>query len=96
MVEYGPTECRLLDCEHLRFVGARSMDQLLMEFYDRLFKRITGGEESLFSMPKALVKLAEHIEKQRKVLSANSEHQLQAESLVEDIDLSYNMKRTEF
>jgi molecular chaperone DnaK (HSP70) len=72
------------------------MDRVLAEFYDRQFKSLYCTEESLFSMPKALVKLREHIEKQRKVLSANSEHQLHAESLVEDTDLTYNLTRVEF
>lgn len=47
-------------------------------------------------MPKNLVKLKDHIEKQRRVLSANTEHHLHVESLLDDNDLSYNIKRTEF
>lgn len=43
--------------------------------------------------PKALVKLVEAIEIQRKKLSANSENQLTIECLIGDYDLSYNMKR---
>jgi len=42
------------------------------------------------------VKVIEHIEKQRKILSANEDSHLNIESLIEDIDLSYNMKRDEF
>lgn len=37
------------------------MDRMLTEFYDKQFKSLYCIEESLFSMPKALVKLAEHI-----------------------------------
>lgn len=43
-----------------------------------------------------MVKVIEHIEKQRKILSANEDSQLNIESLVEDVDLSYNMRREEF
>jgi heat shock protein 4 len=38
----------------------------------------------------------ENIEKQRKILSANSEHTLNMEYLIEDNDLVYTMKREEF
>ena len=36
------------------------------------------------------------IEKQRKVLSANSEHHMNIEYIMNEDDLSYNMKREEF
>lgn len=43
-----------------------------------------------------MVKLHDNIEKQRKVLSANSDHQLNIESLIDDIDFTHNMKREDF
>lgn len=40
--------------------------------------------------------MVEQIEKQRKILSANEDSHLNIESLMEDVDLSYNMRREEF
>jgi len=54
------------------------------------------GEHKIVTNSKALVKLKEMIEKQRKVLSANSEHHMNIEYIVNEEDLSYNMKREEF
>jgi molecular chaperone DnaK (HSP70) len=36
------------------------------------------------------------IEKQRKILSGNKETSINLESLIDDIDLNRNLKRTEF
>lgn len=93
VIQFSQTESRLLDCEHLRFVGSKNMDYLIAEFYDNEYKKSTRTTDSLFSMKKSMVKLNDHIEKQRKVLSANTDHLLNVESLLEDNDLSYNMKR---
>ena len=38
----------------------------------------------------------ENIEKQRKILTGNREHELNIECLMEDCDIRYNMKREEF
>lgn len=45
---------------------------------------------------KAVVKIMEYIEKQRKILSGNSEHEMNVEYLMEENDLHYSMKREEF
>lgn len=42
------------------------------------------------------MKLVETIERQRKILSANSEYAMNLEYLMEENDLMYNMKREEF
>lgn len=57
------------------------MDNYLTEFYDDLFYKQTG-KHKLVTNSKALIKLKDMIEKQRKVLSANTEHHLNIEYLV--------------
>ena len=42
---------------------------------------------------KSVVKIMEYIEKQRKVLTGNHEHEMNIECLMEDCDLNYSMKR---
>lgn len=42
---------------------------------------------------KAYVKLMETIERQRKILSGNLEHDLNIEYLMEEYDINYTMKR---
>lgn len=44
---------------------------------------------------KAKLRMLDTIEKVRKTLSANSEANLGIESLMEDEDMNYNIKRTE-
>lgn len=48
---------------------------------------------NLMESKKAVLKLLENIEKQRKVLSGIAEHDLNIECLLEDEDLHYSMKR---
>lgn len=71
------------------------MDYLLLQFYRELFSKQTNGLDVL-QHKKAFIKLLEAVEKQRKVLSANSENALHMEYLIEEEDLNYNMKREEF
>jgi molecular chaperone DnaK (HSP70) len=64
----------------------------LYEFYRQLFEKTSGGLD-VSESKKAFVKLMENIEKQRKILSGNLEHDLSIEYLMEENDLSYTMKR---
>jgi molecular chaperone DnaK (HSP70) len=52
-------------------LGCRDIDQLLLEFYRQYLLKTAGGAD-LFENKKATIKLIENIEKQRKILSANS------------------------
>ena len=38
VVEFTKKDFRLLDSEHLRYVGSKNMDHLLAEFYDKKLK----------------------------------------------------------
>jgi heat shock protein 4 len=50
----------------------------------------------IFESRKAVVKLVESIERQRKILSANSEYTMNLEYLMEENDLNHTLKREEF
>lgn len=71
VIEFTPKEPILLDCEHMRFIGSKNMDHLITEYYDQMMKTDRKTQESIFSSRKAVVKIFDHVEKQRKVLSAN-------------------------
>lgn len=79
---------------HERNLGCRDIDYILLEFYRSVFEKSSGGLD-IFESRKAIVKLSENIEKQRKILSANSEHSMNLEYLMEENDLLYNLKREE-
>lgn len=53
-------------------LGCRDMDWVMLEFYAEVFRRSSGGGLDVMGSSKAVVKLLEVIEKQRKILSANS------------------------
>lgn len=80
---------------HERNLGCRDIDYILLQFYKNVFEKSSGGLD-VFESRKAVVKLMENIEKQRKILSANSEHTMNLEYLMEENDLNYNLKREEF
>ena len=66
----------------------------MAEFYNDMF----GSEfnQVIFKHPKALAKLLEAVQKQRKVLSANNEDHLNLEYLLADEDLDHHMSREQF
>jgi heat shock protein 4 len=86
------TEMNILDQDHSRHIGCRDIDYHLYEFYRNIFEQSSGGCD-LNENRKAIVKLMESIERQRKILSGNIEHDLSIECLMEDSDLHYAMKR---
>lgn len=57
-----------------------------------MFEKSSGGLD-LTENKKAVLKLMENIEKQRKILSGNLEHDLNIECLMEEEDIHYSMKR---
>lgn len=78
-----------------RNLGCRDLDQAMFEFYRGYFEKKSGGCD-LAQNRKAIVKLMENIERQRKILSGNSEFEMNIEYLMEENDLHYTMKREEF
>ncbi|CAK94865.1 unnamed protein product (macronuclear) [Paramecium tetraurelia] len=80
-------------CE--RNLGARDIDWVLFEKFATQFEIKTSGL-SVRKNAKGRLRLLEAIEKARKVLSANSEAQINVEYLVEDEDFNTLIKRDEF
>ncbi|KAL4435761.1 hypothetical protein ABPG74_015729 [Tetrahymena malaccensis] len=79
---------------HERNLGARDMDWLVFQKYCKKFEQQHGL--SVMESKKAQLRLLDAIEKQRKILSANSEADCNCEYLVEDCDLNESLTRTEF
>jgi heat shock protein 4 len=88
-------EMNVLEQEHCRHIGCRDIDYHLYEFYRGVFEKSSGGSD-LSENRKAIVKLMEQIERQRKILSGNSEHDLNIEYLMDECDLQYTMTREKF
>jgi len=78
-----------------RNLGARDMDWILLNYYDKLFQKESDGL-SILENKKAIIRILDVIQKQRKTLSANQEAQLSVEALIEDYDLHHTLKREEF
>lgn len=88
-------EMNVLYQDYERNIGCRDLDYLMYEFYRGYFEKSSGGCD-LSENRKAVVKLMEYIERQRKILSGNTEFEINCEYLMEEEDLHYTMKREEF
>ena len=88
-------EMNVLYQDYARNIGCRDLDHLMYEFYQGVFEKVSGGCD-LSENRKAVVKLMEYIEKQRKILTGNNEFELSCEYLMEETDLQYTMRRDEF
>ena len=81
--------------KNLPNVGTRNFDLNLLNLYLDVFEKENNIDDHRDS-PKVRIRLLDAIEKQRKVLSANSEASANVECLFDDCDFFYNMKREEF
>jgi heat shock protein 4 len=77
-----------------RNIGARNFDYLLVDILGAEFTKKYGADPR--KNVRARLRMLDTIEKQRKILSANSEATIHLESLLEDEDLHKNLKREEF
>ena len=64
----------------------------MLSHYQKIFEKSSGGVDFMENR-KSIVKMLEVIEKQRKILSANSEFGINVECLQDDCDLEANLKR---
>ena len=78
----------------IRSLGGRNFDQVLYKKYNTVFDAENNMDVNEY--PKSRMRLIDAIEKQRKILSANSEAPINVEYLVEDIDFAQVMTRDEF
>lgn len=88
-------EMNTLTQHYDRNLGCRDLDQAMFEFYRAHFEKTSGGCD-LAENRKAIVKLMENIERQRKILSGNTEFEMNIEYLMEENDLHYTMTRDQF
>lgn len=75
-------------------LGTRDLDLALFTFYSEKILAKTG--QLVAELPKSKFRLLEAIEKQRKVLTANSEANISVDCIVGEIDFTYFLKRDEF
>ena len=75
-------------------LGVRNIDLALLLFYTQKFQQ--KHKIDLTDNPKAVYRMMEAIERQRKILTANIEATLSVECIYEDIDFNYIMQREEF
>jgi Molecular chaperone len=79
---------------HERVLGTRDFDWALLEFCAKTFKEQNGID--IMTNAKARLRLLDVIEKQRKILSANTEATINVEYLAEDLDLNLHVTREQF
>eukprot|EP01017_Pseudomicrothorax_dubius_P038516 TRINITY_DN5785_c0_g1_i1.p1 TRINITY_DN5785_c0_g1~~TRINITY_DN5785_c0_g1_i1.p1 ORF type:complete len:799 (-),score=299.01 TRINITY_DN5785_c0_g1_i1:160-2556(-) len=94
VVSFTKDTMKVITQAHERNLGGRDMDWILYEFYCKHFENANGV--SLRKSDKARMRLLEAVEKQRKVLSANSEASVHLEYIYEDYDLDHTIARPEF
>lgn len=82
---------KVLSTVHERNLGARDFDWCVFEHIAKKFNEQTGL--NILKNDKAKLRLLEVIEKQRKILSANSETNISVEYLMEDEDLNFHITR---
>jgi molecular chaperone DnaK (HSP70) len=87
-------ELKLLNQLHDRNLGTRDLDWATMEHYAEIVKKNTGTD--ILTREKSRLRILDALEKQRKILSANSEATLNVDFIVEDYDLNHTLKREEY
>ena len=88
-------KAQILFEKNLINVGTRNFDLNMLELYLKNFEEENNIDEHRDS-PKVRIRLLDAIEKQRKILSANSEASCNMECLFDDLDFNYLMTREEF
>ena len=88
-------KAQILFEKNLVNVGTRNFDLNMLNLYLKKFEDENNMDEHRDS-PKVRIRLLDAIEKQRKILSANSEASCNMECLFDDLDFNYLMTREEF
>lgn len=66
----------------------------MLEYYIKVVEKDTGI--NVMNKEKARLRMLDALEKQRKVLSANSEAVISVENIAEDYELNHHLKRDEY
>jgi len=88
---FTSAKAKILNQIHERNLGVRDIDWKLLEFYGKICVDQFDGNP--IKKEKSRLRLIDAIEKQRKILSANSEAAINVDYIVEDNDLSYQLTR---
>ena len=91
---FTKTNQKVLSVTSERFCGAREFDFNLSKFFSDIFLK-KHGVEPIKSIKNRL-RMSESIAKTRKILTVNKEATISIESLMNDEDLYYSLKREEF
>lgn len=75
-------------------LGMRDIDLCLFSYYSEMILKKTG--QLVADLPKSKYRLLEAIEKQRKVLTANSEASISVDCIIGEIDFNHFLKRDDF
>lgn len=75
-------------------LGARNLDLAMLDFYIADFR--AKHKVDLRESPKSCFRMLEAIEKQRKILTTNTEAMISVDCIYEDYDYNYMLKRDEF
>jgi molecular chaperone DnaK (HSP70) len=94
IAEFTNQKANVLYENHNRHLGARDIDLVLYDLYQKEFEKSSG--HLVDENPKARMRLLEAIERQRKVLSANEDAGCNVEYLVEEEDFNHNLTRDQF
>ncbi len=84
-------KAKILHQVHERNLGVRDIDWKLLEFYGKICA--DQFDSNPIKKEKARLRMIDAIEKQRKILSANSEAAINVDYIVEDNDLAYTLTR---
>jgi heat shock protein 4 len=79
---------------HDRDLGTRDFDWALLEHYCAKMEKENGV--NIMTKEKSRMRMLDAIEKQRKVLSANSEASINVEYVANDLDFNHNLQRAEY
>jgi len=85
------TKAKILNQVHERNLGVRDIDWKLLEFYGKICA--DQFDSNPIKKEKPRLRMIDAIEKQRKILSANSEAAINVDYIVEDNDLAYVLTR---
>lgn len=75
LLHFGSNSISVVLQSHHRSLGCKDLDMRMLQHYVNIFSaNKTHVKTKLYQSKKAMLKLMENIEKQRKVLSGNSEY----------------------
>lgn len=94
VVAFTKEKLTIMNQHSERNLGTRDFDWKMLEYYVNKIEKEMGV--NVIKKEKIRLRMLEAIEKQRKVLSANSEASINVDCVAEDYDLSHTLSREEY